>query len=175
MIGGRSLSLDECVGKDVRAFGSTTGKSTGTVTNIENVEVDYGSTVGIKNIHTQLRVEGDGFVQGGDSGSPVFDSDGNFVGIVFAKQNDNVGYVTPVEAIESSLPVKYLSHDDVRDVIETFDINGDGQHNTLDVVAEYDRNHPDDLNHDGENNVLDTVWLQDNIKDLERHRKQLCK
>lgn len=78
-IGKRIPKIDEQVQKTGRTTGYTVGKV---------VSINWTGRIGYsrgKALFTDcILIEGDLFSQGGDSGSPIFDMNGNFIGILFA-------------------------------------------------------------------------------------------
>lgn len=94
-------------GDAVRKSGRTTGYTTGTVTAVGvTVNVDFGS-FGIARFRDQILIEPGNFSAGGDSGSAIFDEDGNWVGLLFA------GSATTTFANRASLVQQALGVDEI--------------------------------------------------------------
>jgi len=82
-LGGVTGKRDPSQGEQVCKVGRTTGKTCGEVTDDSaTVQVEYGS--GTATFEDVVLVEGTDIVNGGDSGSPVLSSDGKFLGLLFA-------------------------------------------------------------------------------------------
>jgi len=76
------VTYDYTEGKEIQKVGRTTGYTKGVIFDDSAcVQVDYG----FNQYYVDDVIIGDIEVQGGDSGSCVVDSDGKFVGLVFAK------------------------------------------------------------------------------------------
>lgn len=87
------------VGEAVSKSGRTTGLTTGQVDLTDAlVNVDFGPGLGVISWGGTIRVTGAPFIQGGDSGAWVFDSQMNMVGMVFAGDDTGVGWlIDPLE------------------------------------------------------------------------------
>ena len=102
-LGGVTGKRDPEQGEQVCKVGRTTGKTCGEVTDASaTVQVGYGS--GTATFEDVVLVEGTDIVNGGDSGSPVLSSDGRFLGLLFAGNDENTLFVVCKQSrIESEL------------------------------------------------------------------------
>ncbi len=68
----------------------------------QTLTLSKGIVVGPRNMKGQILMQVDLFVAPGSSGSPVFDSNGNFVGIIKGRLrgNDNQGFIIPLLTIK---------------------------------------------------------------------------
>jgi hypothetical protein len=87
------------VGDAVSKSGRTTGFTSGVVAETDVlINVDFGPELGIIAWSGTVRITGSPFVQGGDSGSWVYDGAMNMVGMVFAGNPSGMGWlINPLE------------------------------------------------------------------------------
>lgn len=103
---------DKLNGAQVTKTGRTTGVTSGQVREAgASVRVEYPDPVGTVTLRDQLLTAS--ISDGGDSGSPVYTTDGRLVGLVFAG-SPQITAVSPAALIESNLGVRFLTeHPDV--------------------------------------------------------------
>ena len=100
------------VGDEVQKTGRTTGYTKGKIVSTSwTGSVQYSR--GIAVFTDCIVVEGKGFSAGGDSGSPVFDMDGNLVGILFAG-SDTHTILCKIKNIEEEGNVRVVTKKDLR-------------------------------------------------------------
>lgn len=88
----------------VKKRGRTTGTTNGTVDYLNADGNIGGGTVFHRYYNDAIKVAGNRFSAGGDSGSAVLNSANEVVGILFGG-NDSFTYVTPIQTVESLLEV----------------------------------------------------------------------
>jgi len=103
------------VGAAVRKRGRTTELTYGTVVSTDfTVSIDYGSDVGSRTLHHQIRVQTDTsrsarFSDHGDSGSVVMDDNRNVVGLLFAGSSDGQWtFANPIQSVLDELNVDLI-------------------------------------------------------------------
>lgn len=103
------------VGAAVRKRGRTTELTYGTVVSTDfTVSIDYGSDVGSRTLHHQIRVQTDTsrsarFSDHGDSGSVVMDDNRNVVGLLFAGSSDGEWtFANPIQSVLDELNVDLI-------------------------------------------------------------------
>jgi len=87
IIGAYKGKREPFLGEDVHKSGRTTGYTVGTVASLSytgTVQYDRGRAT----FTDCILIQGNGFSEAGDSGSPVFDTSGNFIGALFAGSTD---------------------------------------------------------------------------------------
>lgn len=122
----------------VKKTGVTSGVTTGTVTGRGSITVDYDS--GPVDMNNVIVVKGDSgpFIEGGDSGAPVVDSNGDLIGLAFAYlSGTNYGYVIPLSAIEEDAGVEFVGAGKLRQRLDGYDYDGDGDHDLFDALEAY--------------------------------------
>jgi len=98
---------DPDIGEDVQKTGRTTGHTVAKVTSLNWVgQVGYGR--GTASFYDCILIEGIGFSAGGDSGSPIFDLEGNLLGVLFAGSDQGFTIACKVGNIEVEGNVKLL-------------------------------------------------------------------
>mgnify|MGYP000129568268 CR=1 FL=1 len=95
------------VNSSVKKIGATTGLTCGKIIDDSvTVEVQYRKFVA--KFEDVVMIEGTNFVQAGDSGSPVLESDGKFVGLIFAgNESGNYGLACKHNHITNQLSTKW--------------------------------------------------------------------
>lgn len=103
------------VGTAVRKRGRTTELTYGTVVSTDfTVTIDYGSDVGSRTLHHQIRVQTDTtqsarFSDHGDSGSVVVDGNRMVVGLLFAGSSDGQWtFANPIQSVLDELNVDLM-------------------------------------------------------------------
>jgi len=101
-VGGVSGKRIPGVGEAIAKMGRSTGLTKGTVTDDSaTVQVDYDS--GLALFTDVIIAQGSGIIKGGDSGSPLLTSSGEFAGLVFAGAEDSTLVACKYTNIESEL------------------------------------------------------------------------
>ncbi len=108
------VNAQEIVHKDGRTTGATRGRVT--AIEMDNVVVDYD--IGSLRFDQQIEIEGadddEGFSAGGDSGSLIFDEDGQALGLLFAggdtggTNGHGLTYANPLQPVLDALGVDLL-------------------------------------------------------------------
>ena len=101
-VGGVSGKRIPGVGEDIVKMGRSTGLTKGTVTD-DSATVQVGYSSGPALFTDVIIAQGSGIIKGGDSGSPVLTSSGEFAGLVFAGAEDSVLVACKYTNIESEL------------------------------------------------------------------------
>lgn len=165
--------------ESVVKYGKRTQKTYGTNPKITDIDISYNT--GRRRLKKVLEVvspDGDSIIGPGDSGSPVFTTDGRLVGIAFASAwNGTKMYISTVREIERQAGVKFIGADTLRTELDAYDINNDGEHTFADVTQHYQNMRTDgdtvDVNRDGNITPADTTRLYNNTPIYERRRDLL--
>jgi len=91
-IGGITGKADPSLDVIAKKVGRSTGYSEGTIIDVNatlNVEYDSGTAL----FQDVFIVEGENIVQAGDSGSPVLDEQGKFLGLLFAGNDEGTVFI----------------------------------------------------------------------------------
>ena len=86
-LGGVTGKRDPQLNEEACKVGRSTGKTCGTVTD-DSASVDVLYESGMAHFDDVFFVKGENVVQGGDSGSPIIGSDGKFLGLLFAGNDE---------------------------------------------------------------------------------------